>query len=118
MRILAFDTSTEVLSVAVGAPVHGERRTWARSGSGGAQASHTLIATVQDLLRQAGLQLKDLDAIGFGAGPGAFTGLRTACAVARAWPWVPGCGCCRCHPCWHWRKRRVSTSTAQPVDRL
>ena len=83
MRILAFDTSTEVLSVAVGAPVHGERRTWAHSGSGGAQASHTLIATVQDLLRQAGLQLKDVDAIGFGAGPGAFTGLRTACAVAQ-----------------------------------
>ena len=83
MRVLAFDTSTEILSVAVCAPVHGERRTWAHSGSGGAQASHTLIATVHDLLRQAGLQLKDVDAIGFGAGPGAFTGLRTACAVAQ-----------------------------------
>ena len=83
MRILAFDTSTEILSVAVGAPAHGERRIWAHSGSSGAQASHTLIATVQDLLRQAGLQLKDVDAIGFGAGPGAFTGLRTACAVAQ-----------------------------------
>jgi len=83
MRILAFDTSTDVLSVAVGAPVHGERRTWAHSGSGGAQASHTLIATVQELLRQAGLRLTELDAIGFGAGPGAFTGLRTACAVAQ-----------------------------------
>ncbi len=83
MRILAFDTSTEVLSVAVGAPVHGEHRTWAHSGSGGAQASHTLIAAVHDLLRQAGLRLADLDAIGFGAGPGAFTGLRTACAVAQ-----------------------------------
>ena len=83
MRVLAFDTSTEVLSVAVGAPVHGEHRTWAHSGSGGAQASHTLIATVHDLLRQAGLRLADLDAIGFGAGPGAFTGLRTACAVAQ-----------------------------------
>lgn len=83
MRLLAFDTSTEVLSVAVGAPVHGEHRTWAHSGEGGAQASHTLIATAQDLLRQAGLRLQDLDAIGFGAGPGAFTGLRTACAVAQ-----------------------------------
>ncbi len=83
MRVLAFDTSTEVLSVALGAPVHGEHRTWAHSGEGGAQASHTLIATVQDLLRQAGLRLQDVDAIGFGAGPGAFTGLRTACAVAQ-----------------------------------
>ena len=83
MRVLAFDTSTDVLSVAVGAPVHGEHRIWAHSGEGGAQASHTLIAIVQDLLRQAGLLLQDLDAIGFGAGPGAFTGLRTACAVAQ-----------------------------------
>ena len=83
MRVLAFDTSTEVLSVALGAPIHGEHRVWAHSGEGGAQASHTLIATVQDLLRQAGLRLQDVDAIGFGAGPGAFTGLRTACAVAQ-----------------------------------
>jgi len=83
MRLLAFETSTEVLSVAVGAPIDGENRTWAHSGEGGAQASLTLIATVQDLLRQAGLRLQDLDAIGFGAGPGAFTGLRTACAVAQ-----------------------------------
>lgn len=83
MRILAFDTSTAILSVAVAAPVHGEHRIWAHSGSGGAQASHTLIATVHDLLRQAGVRLADLDAIGFGAGPGAFTGLRTACAVAQ-----------------------------------
>jgi tRNA threonylcarbamoyladenosine biosynthesis protein TsaB len=83
MRVLAFDTSTEVLSVALGAPIHGEHRIWAHSGEGGAQASHTLIATVQDLLRQAGLRLQDVDAIGFGAGPGAFTGLRTACAVAQ-----------------------------------
>jgi len=51
MRLLAFETSTEVLSVAVGAPIDGENRTWAHSGEGGAQASLTLIATVQDLLR-------------------------------------------------------------------
>lgn len=83
IRVVAFDTSTDVLSVAVGAPVHGEYRTWVHSGEGGAQASHTLISTAQDLLRQAGLRLQDLDALGFGAGPGAFTGLRTACAVAQ-----------------------------------
>jgi tRNA threonylcarbamoyladenosine biosynthesis protein TsaB len=55
MRLLAFDTSTEVLSVAVGALIHGENRTWAHSGEGGAQASHTLIATAQDLLRALAL---------------------------------------------------------------
>ena len=83
MRVLAFDTSTDILSVAVGTSIDGVHRMWAHSGEGGARASHILIATAQDLMRQAGLRLQDLDAVGFGAGPGAFTGLRTACAVAQ-----------------------------------
>lgn len=78
-RLLAFDTSTEHLSVAVcdGA------RVLECSGPGGAQASTTLLPMVLDLLRQAGLALAQLDAIAFGCGPGSFTGLRTACSVAQ-----------------------------------
>jgi tRNA threonylcarbamoyladenosine biosynthesis protein TsaB len=78
-RFLAFDTSTERLSVgvAVGA------RQWLHEGPGAAQASATLIPAVLDLLAQAGLELRALDAIVFGRGPGSFTGLRTACAVAQ-----------------------------------
>lgn len=78
-RLLAFDTSTENLSVAVcdGA------RVLECSGPGGAQASTTLLPMVLDLLRQAGLALAQLDAIAFGCGPGSFTGLRTACSVAQ-----------------------------------
>lgn len=78
-RLLAFDTSTEYLSVAV---QHGAR-VWTHSGAGGAQASAALIPACLDLLAQAGLSLAGLDAIVFGRGPGAFTGLRTACAVAQ-----------------------------------
>lgn len=78
-KLLAFDTSTDVLSVAVR---HGDRIV-AHSGVGGAQASSTLIPLIRRLLGEAGLTLAELDAIAFGRGPGSFTGLRTACAVAQ-----------------------------------
>ena len=79
MNLLAFDTSTEHLSVAV---LRAGRR-WSHAGAGGAQASATLIPTAQALLAEAGLALRDLRAIVFGRGPGSFTGLRTACSVAQ-----------------------------------
>lgn len=79
MKLLALDTSTQVLSIAV---QRGEQR-WTHTGAGGAQASATLIPALMQLLSQAQLKLHELDAIVFGAGPGSFTGLRTACAVAQ-----------------------------------
>jgi tRNA threonylcarbamoyladenosine biosynthesis protein TsaB len=78
-KLLAFDTSTEALSVAVR---RGDR-VLSRSGPGGAQASSSLIPLIQELLAEAGLALAELDAIAFGRGPGSFTGLRTACSVAQ-----------------------------------
>ncbi len=78
-RLLAFDTSTELMSVGVR---RGDRY-WLHSGPGAAQSSATLIPTVLSLLEQAHLPLQALDAIVFGRGPGSFTGLRTACAVAQ-----------------------------------
>lgn len=81
MKLLAFDTSTETLSIAVsayaGAPV------LEHTGAGGAQASAALIPAITALLSQAGVELAQLDAIAFGRGPGSFTGLRTAAAVAQ-----------------------------------
>lgn len=79
MNLLAFDTSTEELSIAVEC----DGKVWQHQGAGGAQASSTLIPAIEQLMRQAGLSYEQLDAIAFGCGPGSFTGLRTACSVAQ-----------------------------------
>jgi len=86
MNLLAFDTSTEMMSVAVqrsGAGTGQAHRTWQHTALGGALTSAHLIPVIQRLMTQAGLQFGQLDAIAFGCGPGSFTGLRTACAVAQ-----------------------------------
>ena len=79
MNLLAFDTSTDALSIAVGKGA----QVWQHHGAGGAQASSTLIPAIMALMSQAGLRFEDLDVIAFGRGPGSFTGLRTACSVAQ-----------------------------------
>ncbi len=79
MNLLAFDTSTDTLSIAAARA----GTVWQHTGPGGAQASATLIPAVVQLLGRAGLDFSSLDAIAFGRGPGSFTGLRTACAVAQ-----------------------------------
>ena len=77
--LLAFDTATELLSIAVAA--HGQ--VLSHEAAGGAQASAELIPAIRALLGRSGVTLAELDAIAFGRGPGAFTGLRTACSVAQ-----------------------------------
>jgi tRNA threonylcarbamoyladenosine biosynthesis protein TsaB len=79
VKLLAIDCSTERMSLALS---DNDQR-WQHVGVGGAKASAALIPAIMGLLDEAKLSLKELDAIAFGRGPGAFTGLRTACAVAQ-----------------------------------
>ena len=79
MKLLVIDTSTEWCSAALWLDgcIHA-RRVLAEQ-----RHSSLLLPMVDELLREAGLPLRQLDGIGYGAGPGSFTGLRIACAVTQ-----------------------------------
>jgi len=82
--ILAIETSSELASCALLVGNSGSDGTvLARESSGVRTHSQSVLPMVQDLLKEAGVRLADCDAIAFGAGPGSFTGVRTACGVAQ-----------------------------------
>ena len=91
MQILALETSTELGSCALWR----DGEVLERTCPTGRSHSETLLPLVRELLAEAGLKVSQLDAIAFGVGPGAFTGLRVACggaqglAVAAGLPLIP-----------------------------
>jgi tRNA threonylcarbamoyladenosine biosynthesis protein TsaB len=85
--LLALDTSTDTMAVALAGPAGVQ----CHEGEGGARASATLLPRVREMLRAQGLRAAQLQAVAFARGPGAFTGLRTACAVAQGLALGAGC---------------------------
>ncbi len=79
MKILAIETATEACSAALDINDQCKLRFEI------APRRHTelILPMIDDLLREADIEVKDLDAIAFGQGPGAFTGVRVAIGVAQ-----------------------------------
>lgn len=87
--ILAIESSTDLASVALhlgvpdGAGTKAASQVLMRQAGGVQSHSQNLLPMVQALLAEAGIGLGQCNAIAFGAGPGSFTGVRTACGIAQ-----------------------------------
>ncbi|MCR4963251.1 MAG: tRNA (adenosine(37)-N6)-threonylcarbamoyltransferase complex dimerization subunit type 1 TsaB [Firmicutes bacterium] len=81
-KLLAVDTSTSSLSLAVAGPegVCGEFALY-----NGETHSRSLLPMADALLSLSGIQLTDLSALAVTLGPGSFTGLRIGLATVKAW---------------------------------
>ena len=78
-RILAIDTATEACSVAL----YNQGETLAHFELCAREHTQRILPLVQQILAEAGLSLKQLDALAFGRGPGSFTGVRIGIGIAQ-----------------------------------
>lgn len=79
MKILAIDTATEACTAALLLDGEVRERFAVQPGKHG----QLILGMMDGLLAEAGLVLTQLDALAFGRGPGAFTGVRIATGIAQ-----------------------------------
>jgi tRNA threonylcarbamoyladenosine biosynthesis protein TsaB len=79
MKILALDTSTEACSAAL----WHDGEVFFRYQIAPRQHAQLILEMLDELLGQAGFSLSSMDAVAYGRGPGAFTGVRIAAAVTQ-----------------------------------
>lgn len=85
MNILALETSATAASVAV---CRGEELLGQSFQRTGLTHSRTLAPMLEDLLKNCGFQLSEMDVIAVAAGPGSFTGLRIGVSAAKGLAWA------------------------------
>lgn len=78
-KILAIDTATEACSVAL---LVGDKL-YSRSEVAPRDHTKKILPMVDEVLKEAGLTLQELDALAFGRGPGSFTGVRIGIGIAQ-----------------------------------
>lgn len=79
MNVLAIDASSDTLCLACVS--NGGIESW--EGPAGPESSRQLLPQALRLLEGAGIERSSLDLIAVAVGPGAFTGVRAACAAAQ-----------------------------------
>lgn len=79
LNLLAIETSTEFLSLAVSR----EAAVRLLHVEAGKRHAELILDAIGTLMGELDLDLRDLHGIAYGAGPGSFTGLRIACGVAQ-----------------------------------
>ncbi len=81
MKILALETATKVCSVAI---LENDKVLVEKTVNSSQNHSEVLLPLIQEALESVGLTVKDIDEFAISNGPGSFTGLRVACATAKA----------------------------------
>ncbi|WP_028563142.1 tRNA (adenosine(37)-N6)-threonylcarbamoyltransferase complex dimerization subunit type 1 TsaB [Paenibacillus pinihumi] len=95
--VLAIDTSTAVMAASL---MEGERVLGELNSMSERNHSVYSVASLQQLLKQAGKSHSELDAIIVGCGPGSYTGMRIAVTIGKTLAWV-------------WNKPLVSVSSLE-----
>jgi tRNA threonylcarbamoyladenosine biosynthesis protein TsaB len=88
MNLLAIDTSTDFCSVAAS---RGEAL-FSRHEPAGQRQAERILDILDEVLREARLEIAQIDGIAYGAGPGSFTGLRIAAGVTQGLALARGIG--------------------------
>ncbi len=79
MKLLAFDTATDLCSVALWC----DGQVTARQAMAPRRHGEFILPMINAILAENGIAVAHLDALAFGRGPGTFTGVRMAASVAQ-----------------------------------